>query len=99
MYIIIRCRSPTGRSPRKRTSVALQLIICSSCLASQPDMQHAIEELQAELGNQLDITRLDCMAACDDVPAVMIEHAYCPRLSPHSLRRRILDAIDKAPVT
>ena len=73
--------------------MALQLIICSSCIRSQPDMQHAIEELQAELGDQLDITRLDCMAACDDVPAVMIEYAYCPRLSPSGLRRRVIDAI------
>ena len=73
--------------------MALQLIICSSCLSTQPDMQRAIEELQAELGDQIDIMRLECMAACNDVPAVMIELAYCPRLSPSSLRHQVMAAI------
>ena len=74
-------------------TMPMQLIICTSCIAERPDMRLAIAELEAELGEQLEVLSLDCMAACNDVPAVMIEHAYCPRLSPSALRQRVIAAM------
>ena len=71
--------------------MAIQLTVCSLCLERNPETQQAIEQLQDELGEGLQVISLPCMAACDHAPAALIDYDYFPSLSPQLLRRAVLD--------
>jgi NADH:ubiquinone oxidoreductase subunit E len=49
---------------------------------------HSIAQLRAEFP-ELAVVELDCMAACDEVPAVMIEYDFYPQVTPHELIQRV----------
>ncbi len=49
-----------------------------------------VTRLRSEYPDTLHIVELRCMAACDDVPAVMIEYDYYPRITPQELYQRIV---------
>jgi len=48
-----------------------------------------IHDLQCEYPDELFIVELNCMAACEDVPAMLIESEYLPRITPETLYERV----------
>jgi NADH:ubiquinone oxidoreductase subunit E len=74
----------------------LQLTMCRLCSLSRPEFRRTVDRLTTEYRAELEVVELECMAACDDVPAVMIECDYYPQVSPSdlvSLLRKELSAI------
>lgn len=63
----------------------VELIMCRLCSRSRPEFLRAIAQLSADYPDDLLIRELECMAACDDVPAVMLETDYFPRIPPCEL--------------
>ncbi|HMQ30460.1 MAG TPA: NAD(P)H-dependent oxidoreductase subunit E [Chloroflexaceae bacterium] len=63
----------------------VQLIMCRLCSRSRPEFLQAIAQLSADHPDDLLVEELECMAACDDVPAVMIETDYFPQVHPCEL--------------
>jgi NADH:ubiquinone oxidoreductase subunit E len=63
----------------------VQLTICRLCVRSRPDIFQTVTQLAAAFPDELIVVELECMAACDDVPAVMVETDYFPRISPCQL--------------
>jgi len=64
----------------------LQLMMCKLCTRSRPEFLCAVAQLAADFPELLEIVELDCMAACDDVPAVMVETDYYPQIAPAELQ-------------
>lgn len=48
-----------------------------------------VEQLRSEYPELLEIVTLECMAACDDVPAIMLETDYYPQVNPLELRELV----------
>jgi NADH:ubiquinone oxidoreductase subunit E len=67
----------------------VQLMMCRLCARSRPEFLQAITQLIAAYPDQLVVEELECMAACDDVPAVMLETDYLPQVSPCDLTRLV----------
>lgn len=67
----------------------IHLTFCALCTRSRPEFLHMVARLQREHPNELCVVTLKCMAACDDVPAVMIETDYVPRVTPDELYNTI----------
>ncbi|MGQ9480048.1 NAD(P)H-dependent oxidoreductase subunit E [Chloroflexus sp.] len=63
----------------------IELTICRLCSRSRPDIWQTLSRLRTAYPGALCIVELDCMAACDDVPAVMLEYDYFPRVTPQQL--------------
>jgi hypothetical protein len=60
----------------------VQLTICRLCIRSRPDVFNTVLRLAEAFPERLIVVELECMAACDDVPAVMIETDYFPQVAP-----------------
>lgn len=58
----------------------VQVTMCRLCARSRPEFLQALLELLAAHPNELVVEELECMAACDDVPALMIETDYYPQV-------------------
>lgn len=71
----------------------VQLTICRLCIGSRPDVLRAVAQLAADYPDELVVVELECMAACDDVPAVMLETDYFPKVSPRSLERTVRELL------
>jgi NADH:ubiquinone oxidoreductase subunit E len=71
----------------------LQLTMCRLCTQSRPEFLRAVNQLVAMYPNQIEVVELECMAACDDVPAIMIETDYHPQLIPQDLIRLIREML------
>jgi NADH:ubiquinone oxidoreductase subunit E len=67
----------------------VQLTLCQLCTRSRPEFRRAIAQLLSEHPDQLLVEELECMAACDDVPAIMLETDYYPQLPPCELIRLV----------
>lgn len=67
----------------------IELTICRFCIGSRPDVRATITRLAASHPGDLVVVELECMAACDDVPAVMLDTDYFPQVSPHCLARLV----------
>lgn len=67
----------------------VQLSICRLCARSRPEFLQVIAQLVADHPGALRVEELECMAACDDVPAVMLGTDYYPRVSPCELIRLV----------
>lgn len=76
----------------------VQLTMCRFCAQSRPEFLQMIARLAAEYPDELVVEELECMAACDDVPAIMLETDYHPQLSPTDLSR-IIELRLREPVT
>lgn len=63
----------------------VELTICRLCIGSRPDVRETVARLASAYPGQLLVVELECMAACDDVPAVMLETDYFPQVTPCSL--------------
>lgn len=71
------------------TRMPVQLTMCRLCAQSRPEFLQTIARLAAAHPDALVVEELECMAACDDVPAIMLETDYHPQLSPTELSRII----------
>ncbi|MBP1465572.1 NAD(P)H-dependent oxidoreductase subunit E [Candidatus Chloroploca sp. M-50] len=71
----------------------VQLTMCRFCIRSRPEVQRTVAQLVKEFPNQVEVEELDCMAACDDVPAIMIETDYHPQVAPCELARLIRERL------
>jgi NADH:ubiquinone oxidoreductase subunit E len=67
----------------------IQLTLCRLCTRSRPEFRHTITQLASAYPDQLLVEELECMAACDDVPAVMIETDYYPQVPSCELIRLV----------
>jgi NADH:ubiquinone oxidoreductase subunit E len=65
--------------------MTVHLTMCSLCTLSRPEFLRTVSKLIAEHGDQLVVVEVDCMAACDDVPAVMLDYNYHAQVSPSEL--------------
>lgn len=61
--------------------MSIQLTMCRLCTHSRPEFRRAVDRLLTTFPNELRLEELECMAACDDVPAVMIETDYYPQVT------------------
>lgn len=68
----------------------LQLMMCRYCARSRPDVYTMITRLARAHPSELEVIELECMAACDDVPAVMIDTDYFPRIHATELEHEVL---------
>lgn len=71
----------------------LQLIICRYCARSRPAFYNMVARLARAHPEELEVIELECMAACDDVPAVMIDTDYFPRMPPAELECEVLQRL------
>lgn len=74
----------------------LDLIMCRHCVLSRPDFIATVKRLRKAFPNDIRVVELECMAACDDVPAVMIETDYFPRINYREFEREVLRRIRAA---
>ncbi len=65
--------------------MAIQLTLCRLCTRNRPDFHCAVAKLLATFPEHVVIEELDCIAACDEVPAVMIEADFFPQVDPYQL--------------
>jgi NADH:ubiquinone oxidoreductase subunit E len=65
--------------------MAIRLTMCSLCTLSRPEFMRAVAQIIAEHQDEIVLIELECMAACDDVPAVMLDYDYHPQVSPSEL--------------
>lgn len=68
----------------------LDLIFCRQCARSRPTFLATLKRLAATHPQDIRLVELDCMAACDDVPAAMIETEYFPRANPREFEQEVL---------
>lgn len=76
-------------SPRKVVYMPIEITFCALCTRSRPEFLDIVDQLRYEYPDDLCIVTLNCMAACDDVPAVMINIDYRPRITPDDLYNTI----------
>ena len=65
--------------------MSVQLTLCRLCIRSRPEFLRALANLAATYPDDLIVQELDCMAACDEVPAIMVETDFYPQVSPSDL--------------
>ncbi|MBX0328166.1 NAD(P)H-dependent oxidoreductase subunit E [Oscillochloris sp. ZM17-4] len=71
----------------------IQLTMCRLCTRSRPEFLCAVAELVASYPSEIDVVELECMAACDDVPAIMVETDYYPQVVPQDLIRLVRECL------
>lgn len=71
----------------------LQLTMCRLCSRSRPEFVWAVARLIEQFPAELVLEELDCMAACDDVPAVMLDLDYFPQIGPCQLERLVSERL------
>ncbi len=76
-------------APGKVCDMPIEITLCRLCSRSRPAFLAALRQLAADYPDDLLIVELECMAACDDVPAVMIETDYFPQITPNELIAQI----------
>jgi hypothetical protein len=77
----------------------IQLTICRLCIRSRPDVFNTVLQLAAAFPQDLIVVELECMAACDDVPAVMVETDYFPQVAPCPLDKIVRSYLGAAAPT
>ena len=89
-------RQGYGQSLRRLerfVSMPLDVIFCRQCARSRPNFLATVKRLAATYPHDLRLVELDCMAACDDVPAAMIETEYFPRVNPRDFEQEVLQRL------
>lgn len=74
-------------------SMPLDLIFCRQCAISRPNFLATVKRLATTHPQDIRLVELDCMAACDDVPAAMIDTDYFPRVNPREFEREVLERL------
>lgn len=80
-------------TPGKAAIMPLHLTICRVCTRNRPEMLRAVNQLATSYPKEIEIIELDCMAACDDIPAIMIETSYYAHVAPQELINRIREML------
>ncbi|MEI6179913.1 MAG: hypothetical protein WCP31_04105 [Chloroflexales bacterium] len=75
----------------------VQLTLCRFCTRSRPDFLRAVAKLANTFPDDLIVQELDCIAACDEVPAIMVETNYYPHVTASELITLVCRHLD-APV-
>lgn len=70
--------------------------MCRFCARSRPEFCNTVARLASAHPEELLVVELECMAACDDVPAVMIETDYFPQVHPCELELEVLQRLRAA---
>ena len=73
-------------------SMILNLVYCKNC-ASCPFL-NMVDKLEHEYPGDLQVTELDCIAACDTPPSVILEYDFYPNITPDELYRRVHEQFD-----
>lgn len=71
----------------------LQLTLCRVCTRSRPDFLRTIAQLRAENPGQIEVVELDCMAACDEMPALLVSTQYYAHIGPQDLVRIVREQL------
>ncbi|NJK79240.1 MAG: hypothetical protein HC893_09240 [Chloroflexaceae bacterium] len=69
--------------------MTVQLVFCSNCACLESAFCAMLRQMQQTYPDQIGVVELDCMAACDMAPAVLIDGAYYPGISPADLQTQI----------
>lgn len=72
----------------------LHLVYCQSCSENSLDFLRTVSKLGTEYPNDLCVVDLDCLAACDTPPSVMLEYDFFPAITPMELYQRVHEHID-----
>jgi hypothetical protein len=78
--------------------MAIRLVLCGLCTPNRPQVYDLALQLQREYRGELVVIEVDCMAACDESPAFMLEHDYYPAVSAPELRRLVEGRLPKPEV-
>ncbi len=76
----------------------LYLTYCTNCTSDMPEFLNALEEIQQTYQDDLCVVEVDCMAACDTAPTVVLDDDILPRVSVFALRE-LVDHTIAAPYT
>ncbi len=74
--------------------MTLRLTYCVLCLQDHPSLIAFLHDLLHNHADQLCVVELNCMAACDDNPAVIIGVDYIPRITFTELEGRVQAHLD-----
>jgi hypothetical protein len=80
-------------APGKASAMPLHLTMCRLCARSRPEFLRALAQIAVSYPKEIEIVELECMAACDDVPAIMIDTNYHPQIMPHELIRLVSEIL------
>jgi NADH:ubiquinone oxidoreductase subunit E len=69
--------------------MSVRLVLCGICTPNLPPVYETVRQLQREYSNDLIVVEVDCMAACDESPAVMLGHDYHPVVTAAQLRELV----------
>lgn len=67
----------------------INLVYCHTCTMYDEEFLGTIGQLKETYQDDLHVVTVDCMAACDQAPAVMLEYDYVPKAKPRDLTRRV----------
>nr|WP_044199475.1 NAD(P)H-dependent oxidoreductase subunit E [Oscillochloris trichoides] len=73
----------------------LQLTLCRLCARSRPDFLRMVNQLAAEYPGKIEVIELDCMAACDDAPSVMVATKYYAHVAPQQLAAMVHEQMEE----
>jgi NADH:ubiquinone oxidoreductase subunit E len=65
----------------------IRVVFCGLCTPKHPDVYELLQQLRTTYNAGLEIVELECMAACDETPAVMIGQRYHPQMTVNALRQ------------
>ncbi len=74
--------------------MTLTLTYCVLCLHEHPALIAFLQDLLQNHADQLCVVELNCMAACDDNPAMIIGVDYIPRITLTELEGRVQAHLD-----
>lgn len=67
----------------------LSLTLCAQCTGRNPDFNCVIARLRREYAENLQVVELNCIAACEDGPSVMLEYDYFGHITADELYRLV----------
>lgn len=76
-------RAPSGKC---RDIMPVRVVFCGLCTPKQSDIYELLQQLRTNRDADVEVMELECMAACDETPAVMIGHHYYPQMTANALR-------------
>lgn len=77
------------RKGKRERGMALRLTCCGQCGACFSKLTSTIEQLQSEYRDDLRVVEVECMAACNEAPAVMLDYDFYPHVTPDELYQEV----------
>jgi hypothetical protein len=74
-------------------AMALYVTLCRTCTRSRPELSRMVSQLIGAYAHELVIVELECMAACDDMPALMLDAEYFPEITAEELERAVCERL------